>query len=125
MRFQGIVAPMTARSATALLSIALWAWMAACARTSSYVRTGKARERKPDGCEFKVFTKQPGVRHAAIGVVHFSALGGGAKGRAQNISEARERAAEHVCKEGGDAVILHADGRGAFVRATVIATFGD
>ena len=91
-----------------------------CARTANYVRTGKALEPRPDGCEVKVLTKPPEGRYAEIGIVEFSVLGGGAKGRAQNISEAKERALPHACKEGGNALILQGDGRGGFVRATVI-----
>jgi len=94
----------------------------ACARTANYVRTGKERPSLPDNCEFTVYKSAPPGRYVEIGIVEFSVLGGGAKGRAQNIGEAKERAAPHVCKEGGNAVILQGDGSGAFVRATVIAT---
>ena len=116
---------MRARHAKCLLWLTISLSLAACARTSHYTRTGNPHERRPDGCEFKVHTKAPEGRYAEIGIVNFSVLGGGAKGRAQNISEARERVAEHVCKEGGNAVILQGDGHGAFVRATVIATAAD
>jgi hypothetical protein len=96
--------------------------LSGCARTSNYVRTGKARPERPEGCDIKLYTSAPPGRFVEIGVVHFSVLGGGAKGRARNMSEAKERAAPHACKEGGNALILQGDGRGEFVRATVIAT---
>lgn len=104
------------------LVLAPLALHAACARTNNYVRTGAARPARPDGCELTVYTKTPELRYTEIGVVEFSALGGGARGRAQNIGEAKERAAPHACKEGGNALILRSDGRGGFVRAIVIAT---
>ena len=102
--------------------LAVLVLLPACARTSNYVRTGKARPERPEGCDLKVFTSAPTGRFVEIGVVNFSVLGGGAKGRARNISEAKERAAPHACREGGNALILQGDGRGEFVRATVIAT---
>lgn len=105
-----------------LTSLALPVLLSACARTNNYVRTGAAREARPEGCELTVYTKTPELRYTEIGVVEFGALGGGGKGRAQNIGEAKERAAEHACKEGGNALILRGDGSGGFVRAIVIAT---
>jgi hypothetical protein len=106
-----------------LMSLAL---LPSCARTNNYVRTGAAREARPDGCELKVYTKTPEkLRYTEIGVVEFGALGGGGKGRAQTIGEAKERAAEHACKEGGNALLLRADGSGGYVRAIVIWTAGE
>lgn len=113
---------MTRGSVSWMLVLTSVAFLSACARTNNYVRTGAAREPRPEGCELKVYTKTPELRYTEIGVVEFGALGGGGKGRAQNIGEAKERAAEHACKEGGNALILRADGRGGYVRAIVIAT---
>jgi hypothetical protein len=104
------------------LVLTLVTMLPACARTSNYVRTGGARPARPAGCELTVYTQTPELRYTEIGVVEFSALGGGAKGRAENIGEAKERAAEHACKDGANALILRSDGRGGFVRAIVIAT---
>jgi hypothetical protein len=108
--------------ASSLTVFVVLALLLGCARTSNYVRTGAARPERPEGCEVAVFMTAPQLRYTEIGVVEFSVLGGGAKGRAQNVAEAKERAAQHVCKEGGNAIILQSDGRGSFVRATVIAT---
>ena len=108
--------------AKSLALSALLALLPACARTSNYVRTGNPRPALPEGCEFTVYRSPPPGRYTEIGIVEFSVLGGGAKGRAQNVGEAKERAAPHVCKEGGNALILQGDGQGSFVRATVIAT---
>ena len=111
---------MRACCAKTLLWLSVALSLAGCARTANYVRTGKAFQARPDDCDFVVYTSMPPGRHTEIGIVTFSVMGGGPEGRARSVAEAKERATQHVCKEGGNAVILQSDGAGAFVRATVI-----
>jgi hypothetical protein len=111
---------MRAWRARSLLWLSVALSLASCARTANYTRTGKAFQARPDDCEFEVYLRTPPGRITEIGIVTFSALGGGAEGRARSVSEAKERAAQHVCKEGGNALVVQSDGAGAFVRGTVV-----
>jgi len=65
---------------------------------------------------------QPSRAFVELGVVEFYTPGGGSGGWAASVADARARAAEFVCKAGGDAIILNkSDFGGSFTSATVIA----
>ncbi|MBL0220383.1 MAG: hypothetical protein IPQ07_41750 [Myxococcales bacterium] len=78
---------------------------------------GGAANPKPDQCTYEVLTTPPGKPFDELGVLDVN------PGRGQipeSIPAFRSMATAGVCKAGGDAVIVFANGFGQYMKGTVI-----
>jgi len=79
--------------------------------------TPRSATRRPLDCVFEVLTRQPDQPFSELGVLDF--MGGAAKA-APDARSFAQSVRRDVCRAGGDAVLAEVNGRGKYIRGTVI-----
>lgn len=84
-----------------------------CVSGEFYRTSSKEYPPRKDKCEFEVLTLQSDKPFDEIGLVEFDSP-------VLDMDSFKSDMRYHVCKKGGDAVIAHMDGKGRYVRGTII-----
>ncbi len=81
---------------------------------------------KPSGCDFSVVTLVPQGAHQEIGTLTYEDASGfwsfGPSSHAESPDEFKRAVQAEVCRLGGDIVVTELNGRGQYVRGTVLRT---
>jgi hypothetical protein len=98
---------------------------AGCFASTQYTPSSSVRaQAKPDECSFDVLTARPQRQFEELGIIDFTGGFTGSNGRRAGVpdsaSELKDKAAQTVCRAGGDALLTDVNGLGQYVRATVI-----
>jgi|SRR5467141_3707706 len=95
-----------------------------CAAETQYTPTSVRSQPKPENCSFDILTTRPQRIFDELGIIDFTGgLVDGTGRRAglpDNAAELKDKTAQTVCGAGGDAVLAEVNGRGQYIRATVI-----
>lgn len=106
---------------TFLKSLAIAGAMAslgACS-TMSATQTAPDVTEKDPGCEFRTYTVAPTTGFEEVGVVDVKPASTWAY---RSLSDFQADVARHVCKLGGDAIIVWSDHLGRYIKATVLVS---
>jgi len=90
----------------------------ACGPQVRMSRSGPKQAARPEDCQFRVFTVAPRDGYAEIGAVDL--LGEGFMAFTDELHEFKDAIREKVCKAGGDAVIAWPNGKGEYIKATIL-----
>ncbi len=98
---------------------------AGCTAGTEYTASSSVRAQpKPDNCSFDVLTTRPQRPFEELGIIDFTGGMTHASGRRAGVPDSasalRDKAAQTVCRAGGDAILADVNGLGQYVRATVI-----
>ena len=78
----------------------------------------QSRAPREADCDFNIFTTPPTDPYVELGVVEFTEPNGGG---ARSLQRAKQVAAPHVCKAGGNGLLVWtSDARGQIPKATVV-----
>jgi len=113
------------RSRTTLAWAASLLAVGCAAAQTQYTATSSVRAQpKPESCSFDVLTTRPQRPFEELGIIDFTGgvvyKTGHRAGLPDSASELKDKAAQTVCRAGGDAVLADVNGLGQYVRATVI-----
>jgi hypothetical protein len=96
-----------------------------CAAETHYTASSSLRAQpKPDNCSFEVLSTRPQRLFEELGIIDFTGgviyQNGHRSGVPDSASALKDKAAQTVCRAGGDALLADVNGLGEYVRATVI-----